>query len=153
MNSKVCYDHKGRRFANKEAMCKFWKVDATTFTYRINHGRSLEFALTALSYADIKGKAIEDHEGNKFDSVVKMLDYWGIESPSVYYNRRRSGWTLEEALTGVHITAQDHEGREFNTVRAMTAYWGIDVNAYYGRIRNGWTQEEALTGIRKRKAV
>ena len=104
MRHKECVDHKGHKFRTVLAMCKYWKVEPTTFQYRIKCGKSLEFALTAPSYSNYtvpKKGIVKDHEGNEFYSVKEMLEHWGIEYSSLYYNRKRNGWTLEECLTGI----------------------------------------------------
>lgn len=96
----VCYDHKGRKFKNINEMCKHWRVSPSTYKYRIKCGKSLEYALTAERYRDYKGKTATDHKGNRFNTVREMMEYWGIDTPDLYYARKRHGWTLEERLTG-----------------------------------------------------
>lgn len=43
---QYCYDHEGTRFKSENLMCKHWGVERKTFKYRINHGMSVEEALT-----------------------------------------------------------------------------------------------------------
>jgi hypothetical protein len=39
----------------------------------------------------------EDHLGNKFQSITKMAEYWGIYRKTLQ-SRLNSGWSLRDAL-------------------------------------------------------
>lgn len=39
-------DHLGHKFANKKAMCDFWKISLSVFRYRIQKGMSIKKSLT-----------------------------------------------------------------------------------------------------------
>lgn len=91
-----------------------------------------------------------DHLGQHFPSQKAMCEAWGIKY-GTYATRLRSGWSVEEALTGdrAHTghgkPCTDHTGREFESTTAMCKHWGIGAATYRQRILYGWSQEEALT--------
>ena len=95
-------------------------------------------------------KTIEDHLGNKFESVATMCRFWGIDRRT-YQARIKLGWSVERALTtpvgenekGKTVT--DHLGNEFKSIEAMCKFWNIKRNIYVKRIRRGWSVEDALT--------
>ncbi len=144
--SEVCVDHKGRKFKTRKAMCEFWGVGPSTFSYRMKIGRSLEFALTASSHERCRGKLVEDHMGNKFNSVIEMIEYWGVSTPFLFYLRKKKGCSLEECLTGIQHPAYDHKGNRFNSVTDMIEHYHISKGTYYTRKNKGWTLEECLLG-------
>ena len=144
--SEVWIDHKGRKFKTTKAMCKFWGVDPSTFSYRMKMGYSLELALTALPHEKCRGKLVEDHLGNKFNSVKEMIEYWGVSTPFLFYLRKKKGCSLEECLTGIQHPAYDHKGNRFNSVSDMIKHYHIAKGTYYTRKNKGWTLEECLLG-------
>lgn len=90
-------DHKGVMYKSLIEMCAVYNVSRTTFISRINSGLSVEEALTRRLYTG-NSKAITDHLGGEFPTVMSMCAKWGIK-PSTYKMRIKLGWTVEEALT------------------------------------------------------
>lgn len=146
MTDKTCYDHTGRKFNNIKEMCKRWRVEPSTFAYRIKQGWSIKDALTVLSYGKIKRKAVKDHKGNCFNSTKEMIEYWGVSTPFLFYLRKKKGCSLEECLTGIQHPAYDHKGNRFNSVSDMIEHYHIPKGTYYTRKSKGWTLEECLLG-------
>lgn len=91
-------------------------------------------------------KPSEDHEGNQFDSIQAMCDYWGV-TRNAFAKRIRLGWSLKEALTEKNKQPiKDHLGNEFNTQKEMCKHYNISPTTFYQRIyKHGWSLEEALT--------
>ena len=146
MTDKICYDHNGKKFKNKKEMCKHWKISPGAFTYRIKCGRSLKDALTMPPYAEYKGTKVKDHTGREFNSLIEMIEFWDVSSPTLFYQRRKKGCSLEECLTGIQHPAYDHKGNRFNSVKDMLEHYGILSATYYTRKNKGWTLEECLLG-------
>ena len=94
------------------------------------------------------GKVYTDHIGNQFDTVFQMCAYYKI-SESKYRSRLSTGWTQEEALTGVRKKKQvmDHLGNVFDSRSDMCQYYGIRESLFRARINDGKTVEEALLGV------
>lgn len=78
-------------------MCEAWGISYSTYSSRLEAGRSQQEALTGAKQAS-HGKPCQDHEGNTFPSVSAMCRAWKI-SLSIFQGRIRRGLTLEEALT------------------------------------------------------
>ena len=97
-------------------------------------------------------KTVEDHLGNRFESITAMCKFWDI-TESIFRNRVRLGWSLEEALTikpgkkpkKTGKTCKDHLGNTYISIEEMCKAYNISANAYCARIRLGWSLEEALT--------
>ena len=145
---KEYYDHKGHKFKTVTDMCKYWNIKPDTYKYRIRIGKTVEEALTLPMHSFFNSKPVQDHQGNWFNSVIKMTEAWGVSSPQLYHDRRQKGWTLEEALVGKRkdkiIT--DHNGKVFKSVKDMVDYWNVPIKTYYTRRYCGWSLEECLTG-------
>lgn len=95
--TKEVTDHLGNVFVSKAEMCRYWKVNFSTFQGRLLHGDSLEEALTGEEKKKNK-KEITDHMGNNYTSIEEMTREYGISS-SALRCRLRNGWSLEDALT------------------------------------------------------
>ena len=91
-------------------------------------------------------KPSEDHEGNQFDSIQAMCDYWGV-TRNAFVKRIQLGWSLREALTEKNKQPiKDHLGNEFNTQKEMCKHYNISPTTFRARIKkNGWPLEKALT--------
>ena len=108
----------------------------------------------ALRVADKKDKStIEDHLGNKYQTLYRMCEAYGIRSDT-FCQRRRRGWTLEEALTGQKKSdfVTDHKGVTYPNLDEMCRQYGTDKLHYIRRTQRGWTVEEALSGIKQKSA-
>jgi hypothetical protein len=92
-------DFNGKVFPSLTAMCKEYGVSRESVTLYMNKGMSPGDAIKGLlSRRNNKSKVV-DHLGNEFSSYSKMLEYWGVFGATFRY-RMKSGWSLEEALTG-----------------------------------------------------
>lgn len=91
-------------------------------------------------------KPSEDHEGNQFDSIQAMCDYWDV-TRNAFVKRIQLGWSLREALTEKNKQPiKDHLGNEFNTQKEMCKHYNISPTTFHARIeKNGWSLEKALT--------
>ena len=93
------YDHLNNKFETARAMCAHYGVRFDVFYRRRKLGWSVEEALTDSREHTIP-MAIEcqDHMGNVFKSYSSMCRRWKVD-PSVFKDRIRLGWSVEEALT------------------------------------------------------
>jgi len=95
--STKCFDHLGQEFSSEKEMCNHWGVDIGTFRTRVmDLGWAKKDALTGK--ASEKTVSCMDHEGNQYDSIKDMCDYWDVNRDT-YSDRIRKGWSVEEALT------------------------------------------------------
>lgn len=143
---KKCKDHLGNEFKSLNDMCKYWGINAELLLSRLKR-TTLEDALTRAIEDRNYGKECRDHLGNKFGSRAEMCRHWHI-GISVFYNRIKSGWDLEKALTEdelePHKKCIDHLGNKFKSVMDMCKYWGVNPSTFNNRIKSGWTLEKAL---------
>ena len=138
--AKQVTDHLGNTFKSIMAMCKYWNVDSTTYTFRIKQGKTIEEALT-----QTPDRTCKDHLGQTFKSVNAMCKYWNVNK-TTYNIRIKQGKTIEEALTQTpDHTCKDHLGQTFKSTNAMCKYWNVNNMTYKLRIEHGMSVEEALT--------
>ncbi len=84
-----------------------------------------------------------DHLGNEFESIRKMCSFYNVNH-ATYLSRRKSGRTLEEALTNKNIV-EDFAGNKFKNITEMCNSYGIEKRTYTRRLELGYSQKEALT--------
>ncbi len=93
-------------------------------------------------------QACKDHKGNEYRSIAEMCRFYKVDR-SVFGDRIKNGFTLEEALTTKgnrhYVPSVDHLGQQFPSENAMCRHWRIKHNTYQRRIKEGWTKKEALT--------
>lgn len=137
-------DHLGNEFKTIADMVRYHGVKLQTYYNRLQRGLSLEQALTK---EEIKTEVYrqQDHLGNKFKTIEDMCNYWGISKWS-YFERRQSGKSVKEALTGPvkSLEATDHLGNTFKSVADLTRHYGIEYSVYRARIKAGWSKKEAI---------
>lgn len=101
-------DFKGNVYSSATKIANAYGVSVMTFLSLIDEGKTSEEATYLLSKnykkprkeGEIsKNRKYKDHLGNIYPTLSEMAKAYNI-SPSVLYNRRNKGWTLEEALTG-----------------------------------------------------
>lgn len=124
-------DHLGCEYKSVQEMCKHYHISVQTYYYRINHGYSLEQALTlnkkeARNIAKMKfnncfntvGEDERiDHLGNIFPSKTRMCKHYGISRNLYDYRRKHLGWTVEDALcTPVERKYLSSEKRTINGI-------------------------------------
>lgn len=153
LHGRYVKDHTGKSFPSITAMCEHWGITAHLYHGRIRCGYTLERALTEpIMTQPRNSKIIEDHEGNRFDSIMSMCTYWRM-GRSTYNARRKNGWTIEAALTTpcTEIDTEqrecaDHLGNIYPSQNAMCAAYGITHHTFRTRVAKlGWTLERALT--------
>lgn len=140
-----CQDFNGKDFDSVRDMCDFWGVNYGTYISRRSRGFTLQEGLEGRDYTVSKVyKELKtlDHMGNRFESVQKMCDFWGVKV-NTFYNRRKNNSSLEECLTGMYFT--DPKGKKFRTEKDMCDFWGIKTATYKLRISKGYSKLEALT--------
>lgn len=139
-------DHLGNTYESLIKMCEHYNIKKDTYKHRLKIGLSVEEALTLEKRKVRRKKTIEDHKGNKFETIIDMCKYWGI-SVDLYRSRRAYGWSLRDALE-VHDKLRkesvDHLGNKYKSIDDMCRYWGIKPSTYQSRIRYGYTLQEAL---------
>lgn len=148
---EVC-DHLGNHFESVALMCKFWKVKSSTFDNRVKRGMSVEDALTIKRASKVnKGKGYVDHQGNHFESLQEMCDFWHI-TIAQYYHRKGKNMSLKDLLTKPALErvtntyhVKDHLGKEFSSIREMCKHWHIKYETYSTRKQLGWNLEKRLT--------
>lgn len=173
----VVRDFNGKEFTSIKKMCAYWNISTTCYWERSRKGWSLKDILTvkvsnqpvkcvgvdgkeyrSLSAMNKAGVAPEkessylvyDHLGNKFRSERKMCDYYHID-PGTFYSRRKSGWSLEDALTVSTDKVKqdkicyDFNDKKFSTQKDMCEYYGISTDTYFNRLKRGWSLQDALT--------
>lgn len=91
-------------------------------------------------------KSIQDHNGNIFNSIKEMCEYYQIPY-RLYNDRKKNGWSLEKILTTPthHNKCIDHKGNEFDSLQKMCDYYHISYSIYYDRKNKGWDLEKILT--------
>lgn len=93
-------DHLGKHYESISDMCRHYNIKYSSLKNRLLIGWSLKDSLTVPIKPDrcLKAKEIEDHLGNKYNSITSMCKHYGI-SCHTYKDRMIAGWSLEKALT------------------------------------------------------
>lgn len=97
--NKNLTDFKGRVFPSLNAMCREYNVSSTTALYYVQKGMSPGDAIKYIISRKDNPSRVSDHLGNEFSSQKEMCEYWKVNA-TTFRNRKRKGWSLEEALTG-----------------------------------------------------
>lgn len=147
-NGNACTDHLGNEYPSRNALCRAYNINVTTFKRRISDGLSLEEALT-IPVGVLTGDVYKDHLGNEYPSKQAMCKAYNI---SIYTLKSRltSGMSLGEALTtpimkGKGVSYKDHLGNSYPSREAMCKAYGIDIGVYWSRLSRGLGLEETLT--------
>lgn len=147
-------DHLGTEFESQNAMCYHYGIDVGTFRTRLSSGCSLEQALTSTTVPHAKGHSFKcvDHEGREFSSLKELCKFHNAPY-ELYTDRRRKGWSIEEALFGRHSrrTAIPVEARTgpdglvFDNQKEMCEHYGVNYSTFLNRFKNKhMTVAEAL---------
>lgn len=150
--SKKCKDHLGNEYKNIKQMCEAWGITVKAFEGRRRRMWTLEETLTnSREYVSPTAKPCVDHLGEHYPNILSMCKKWGV-TKAAYSWRIKSGWTLEEALTGdkefinpFSKKCRDHLGNEYVSISQMCKVWGISKGTYDYRIKCKWSKEKALT--------
>lgn len=154
----------GNTFDSIKQMCVYWNIPYGAYKERAKHNWSIERRLTTpirkqqnIQTTDRNlgiPKSIQttqernvpiDHLGNKFPSIQKMCDYWGISYATYMSRRNQSGWSVKDALTTKTRTIKhpvtDHQGNQFASIKEACETWGIHRDTYTERIHYNRTDE------------
>ena len=164
---RVYKDHLGNEFSSMQVMLEYYGVGRGFYYTRLAKGKPLEVCLgvacmvkrsnTDFSNRGRKSKSCEDHLGNKFTSIKAMLQHHGVKE-HVFYERKRSGISLEECLSperkkrttgdgGRTLTCTDHLGNHFDSVTSMLKYHKVNTSTYYRKKGLGLSLEECLSNV------
>ena len=153
-NDPILIDHLGNVFLSQSKMCEHYKIDISTFRWRISKGMSLEDALTTPVKKD-EEYIMTDHLGNIFPTQIKMCEHYKINY-NVFRYRISKGMSLKDALT-TPVKEQnnnpvliDHLGNAFSTQTKMCEHYGITCDMFRYRISKGMSLKDALTTPIKR---
>lgn len=93
-------DHLGKSYETISDMCRHYNINYSVLRARLLTGWSLKDSLTVPVNTDIciKAKEVEDHLGNKYNSITSMCKSYGLGIDTYKY-RIKKGWTVEKALT------------------------------------------------------
>lgn len=145
----ITRDHLGREYASINEMCRAYNITKTVLRSRLELGWTLKEILEN-PQKKYPNKAVEDHLGNKFDSINEMLAHYNI-SHIKYMERLKRGYTLEEALSAdanfAADTCVDHKGNVFARKKDMALYWNTKSASVWAKIKKGRTLEYALQNI------
>ncbi len=112
--SIAAVDHTGRKFDSVNAMCKFWKISRSTYRARIDQGWTIKDALTKpKKKTDMARQSWTDHLGNKYESLNKMCEAYGINHYIFNTRYKKLGWPLERCLTEPLVIASREVTDEF----------------------------------------
>lgn len=155
-------DYLGNVYKSETAMCKAHGVDRNVYRTRIKLGWTNKEALLGRRdeghLPDISpDKLVYDYKGIAYRSSKDMCDSYGVNY-TTYATRLKSGYTQEEALTGIirssnkriidtkKIGCYDHLGNAFESETSMCEFYKISLGTYKNRIKlYGWSIEKALT--------
>lgn len=145
---QVC-DHLGNIYSSMAEMLKHYNISKSVYEIRKKKKWSLEKILTTPIKYTTKAEITYDHLGNKFDSFLKMCQFYN-KNCSTVKNRLNKGWSLEDALTKNRTSARsieiyDHLGNKFESMIAMCKHYNMNYQVIDRRLRNGWDIEKALT--------
>lgn len=160
MANKIIQDHLGNTYDSIESLCKAYNIASTTLRYRLNRGWSLKDALTKEKKSNGKGKAVQDHLGNKYGSTKDLCKAYNINY-TTFMVRIENGWSMEDAITKEIQTPekgkaiQDHLGNTYESVKSLCKAYNIDITTFTTRLDRGWSIEDALTKEKQsnRKAI
>lgn len=149
---KPTSDHLGQKFASKTAMCNHYGIQPESFDSRIKLGWDLKTALTTPLGCKPHPKKYIDHEGNEFETLGEMAEYWKISDSTLQRRLSIMKLPIKDALTmtteAIHNNAHkcyDHLGNEFPSKKAMCEHYNIERQVFFGRMAIGWSLEKTLT--------
>lgn len=87
-------------------------------------------------------KAIQDHKGNWFATIVDMCDWYGINKET-YKSRIRIGWSLEDTLT-TPVRKTNHK-----KIPKEVKENGINPGTYHYRKKKGYPEEICVLSARE----
>ena len=148
----------GKVYASETEMCRAYGADPKLYAARIAYGCPMEKALTMEKQEQgFPKKPQKGPDGKMYASKTDMCKAYGV-SWNVYKERRRRGWSMEDALTkplakqGRRAKPQvGPDGKQYDSTRAMCEAYGIKYSVFEARLSRGMTRDEALTYKRKKK--
>ncbi len=141
-----CVDPYGNVFPSKQAMCKAYGINRTTFDDRIERGMSEREALEADAYSVFIGP-----DGERYPTRQALYDACNI-SASVYRNYLNKGVdeadARKKASRPVYIGP---DGEEYSSARDMCRVKGVKYATFKKRREKGASVEEALMIVPPKK--
>lgn len=140
-------DHLGNKYPSVKAMCEVYAIDESVYLARIKNGWDKESALTE-KVGRVNKRIC--YKGIYYRSLNSLFEAYGLTNRTLFYDRKRAGWTLEQILEtpvakgGLNNICYDHTGRKFYSVSDMCEYWEVDVNSYKYHRRLGFSVEQCL---------
>lgn len=141
-------DHLGNEFQNFTVMCKHYGHFPYTITYRMEHGMSLEQALTTPS----RGKIV--YNGKTFKNINDLCKQLKIKKHyTCIVKRLRNGMSLEEAITNTkrfhHII--NFNGETYPNRKDACQKLGISLYKLKRMMNQGFDAVESLSIILEEK--
>ena len=135
-------EFKGRIFNSQAEIAKHYKIDPSTFAYRLNKaGWSLEEAVGLKQRAALGNKAIV--AGTTFNSYTAAAQHYQIDLMT-FYSRIERGWSLEEAL-GIIARTTIGGGRKLYVVICPDGTEVVTPNLTAFANDKGWASDSNLT--------
>lgn len=91
---KGAIEFRGKVYSSQSELAKEFGFSTAHISRKLAEGLTLEEIIS-----EYNSKWV-DHLGNSYRLLGDMLAYWGVHRKT-YNDRRRRGWSLEEALTGI----------------------------------------------------
>ena len=134
------FDHLGNKFTSIKQMCNYYGITIQQYYNRKSRNWPLEKILTTpISSRPII--PVSDHLGNKFPSIKKLCEHYGISQAS-YTLRINRGMTKKDALTtpvknpqSEYTNVRDHLNNKFSTMKEMCDCYGITTKQYKCKLR------------------
>ncbi len=144
-------DYKGTEFPSIKEMCQHYGISVSLYKTRIQKGITGEDLFKKGRLEPAPKDNIVDHKGNKYSSILKMCNAYGINR-STYLQRIERGLSVEDALTlpaakrkRGERCVKDHKGIIYATKKEMCDAYDIKYITLMNRLRYGWSLEDALT--------
>ena len=141
-NKVACTDHLGKTYTSRSAMAKAYGINLEKLRYRLDHGWSLEDALTK----DVKptDTSVIDPISNKtFSSLQNLCKHYGLNYSTVF-SRMKNGMTLKEALSAFTENTQIDEH-----VKVLQKIEDIYYAVVIDNTDDIWTHHQIVEYIRK----
>lgn len=144
-------DYKGQVFPSIKEMCAHYGISVPLYKARVQRGITGKDLFSKERLDPLPKDNITDHKGNKYSSILKMCEAYGINR-STYLQRIEKGLSVEDALTLPVETKrsgsrqiEDFKGIVYNSKKEMCEAYGIKYITLVNRMNLGWSLEDALT--------
>ena len=118
-------DHVGKTYNNIKEMCAHYGISVPLYKARVQRGITGKDLFSKERLDPLPKDNITDHKGNKYSSILKMCESYGINR-STYLQRIEKGLSVEDALTlpvetrciGPRVV-HDHKGKTYASKKAL----------------------------------